>query len=153
VHGTPSSKKRPKREPPTVPLRSKTVRTLAAQSILLHSAKLVTPVCALTFTLKPSITSFYTMSNPIVFFDVKAGPKDLGRIEMTVRKSLSTATLYCPLGEDLTDRALVAILKTCLPCTVARNIRKLSCAAARRRCAEDCRELPCSVHWCVDLCV
>lgn len=122
-------------------------------SILLHSAKLVTPVCALTFTLKPSITSFYTMSNPIVFFDVKAGPKDLGRIEMTVRKSLSTATLYCPLGEDLTDRALVAILKTCLPCTVARNIRKLSRAAARRRCAEDCRELPCSVHWCVDLCV
>ena len=28
------------------------------------------------------------MSNPVVFFDVKAGPKDLGRIEMTVRDCL-----------------------------------------------------------------
>ena len=28
------------------------------------------------------------MSNPVVFFDVKAGPKDLGRIEMTVRACL-----------------------------------------------------------------
>ena len=28
------------------------------------------------------------MSNPVVFFDVKAGSKDLGRIEMTVSRRL-----------------------------------------------------------------
>lgn len=80
----------------------------------------------------------FTMSNPIVFFDIEADGKPLGRIEMTVTEGGRRAD-----GTPRTARPSPPAATFSLTFTPTRPL-----SAARRRGAQDGGELPRAVHRC-----
>jgi hypothetical protein len=109
-----------------------------------------------TLSFSPSNLSFFflhpsfqkhlpTMSNPVVFFDVTANDEPLGRIEMTVRACFIFQFSSFRRLRRTRARARASVDRF-LFVSHAIHEHTLLITAARRRRAQDRRELPRPVH-------